>query len=248
MSVPSLLEHVGLDLKGRTIHVDSRQVDPPRQGPAMPAQLSLAAVESLVKRHPWTPPGLASFAHGTVQAFDQSLSNTGVALVKSNESGIHLLATAMIRPPADVQALKSTEGNYARADSLYAGLLRARTGMAANVDGIAYERPPVKGMRVDSIVLAGREVHRATHGRAVLVDNRHAKAVIVGRAGTKADPVTKAHVKEAVERYVTPPAERGLVMPWNEHVRDAVMLALTWLYDEKIRQQQAAALAVEAAA
>ncbi|MET7363317.1 hypothetical protein ABZS76_33435 [Streptomyces sp. NPDC005562] len=212
----------------------------------MKNQLSIAAVDRTVARHGWRPPTVADFAHATVQAFDQALANTGMALIKSNESGIHLLATAMIRPPVEVQSLKGTEGNYAKADSLYAGLVRARTGMASTADAVAFERPPVKGMRVDSISLAGREVHRATNGRAVLVDNRHAKAVIVGRAGNKDNPVAKAHVKEAVERYITPPAERGLLMPWNEHIRDAVMLALTWLYDENKRRQQAAQLEVAA--
>ncbi|WP_428957823.1 hypothetical protein [Streptomyces sp. cg35] len=245
MTLRSLLEHVGLDLTGRTIYVGSRQVDPPRQGPAMPAQLSIPAVEKAVIQSRRPLPTLADFAHGTVQAFDQALANTGVALVKVNEGGIYVLATAMIRPPADIQALKGYAGNLAKADSLYAGILRARTGFAANADAVVGEQPPVKGQRMDSIQLAGRELHRATLGRVTFVDNRHAKAVIVGRAGTKENPVTKAHVKEAVERLVPSPKDRGANFPWNEHTRDAVMLALSWLYDEK-RRQQAAALGAAA--
>lgn len=203
-------------------------------------QLVIPALEGLATRKGWNPPvAPGDFAYGIVQAFDQALANTGMAVVKSNESGLHLLFTALIRPPADVQAIKSTEGNYARADSLYAGVCRARTGFAANADAVVYERPPVTGMRTESITLAGREVHRSTLGRAVLVDNRHAKSVIVGHAGSKKNPVTKAHVKTAVERYVIPPRDQGKTMPWNEHTRDAVLLALTWLYDEKIRQGQA---------
>ncbi|MGW9067859.1 hypothetical protein ACWGQT_00205 [Streptomyces yangpuensis] len=198
----------------------------------MNQQLTIGAVDSLVNRKPWTPPGLQDFAHGLVQAYDQSLVNTGSVIIRSNNLGIHLLAAQMIRPPADVQAIKSTEGNYAKADSVLEGVTRARTGLAATADAVVYERPPVRGQRVDSITLAGREVHRATHGRAIMVDNRHAKKIIIGRAGTKQDPVTKAHVKEAVERYITPPP-RGSLMPWNEHIRDAVMLALCWLYDQK---------------
>jgi hypothetical protein len=242
VSIRSILEHVGLDLTGRDIYVGDRLVDPAPQGPAV-SQLAIPAVERLVARKGkrWQPPTLADFAHGIVQAFDQSLSNTGMALVKSNESGLHVLATAMIRPPADVQELKGYTGNLAKADSQYAGMLRARTGFAANADVTIGEHPPVKGQRMDSITLAGRELHRATAGRVVFMDNRHAKAVIVGRAGTKERPVTKAHVKEAVEAYVTKPEDKGLHSPWNEHTRDAVLLALAWLYDEKQRQLAAAA-------
>lgn len=206
-------------------------------------QLVIPALEGLATRKGWSPPlAPGDFAYGIVQAFDQALANTGMAVVKSNESGIHLLITSLIRPPADVQEIKSTEGNYARADSLYAGVCRARTGFAANADAVVYERPPVTGMRTESITLAGREIHRSTLGRAVLVDNRHAKSVIVGTAGSRGkNQVTKAHVKEAVERYVVPPAAQGKNMPWNEHTRDAVLLALTWLYDEKVRQNMEAA-------
>ncbi|MFD8650690.1 hypothetical protein [Streptomyces mirabilis] len=200
-------------------------------------QIAIPGLEGLTARKGWTPPlAPGDFAYGTVQAFDQALANTGTAVVKSNEAGIHLLFTALLRPPADVQEIQSHEGNYARADSLYAGVCRYRTGFAANVDAVVYERPPVSGMRTESITLAGREIHRATNGKAILVDNRHAKSVIVGTAGSGKNKVTKAHVKAAVERYVIPPAAQGKTMPWNEHVRDAVMLALTWLYDEKIRQ------------
>lgn len=209
----------------------------------MPTQLTIAAVDSLVTRKGWNPPlAPGDFAYGTVQAFDQALANTGMAVVKSNESGIHLLITSLIRPPADVQEIKSTEGNYARADSLHAAVRRNRHGFAAEADAVVYERPPVSGMRTESITLAGREIHRATDGQAVLVDNRHAKSVIVGTAGSKKNTVTKAHVKEAVERYVSTPADQGKSMPWNEHTRDAVLLALAWLYDEKIRQSMEAAV------
>jgi hypothetical protein len=205
-------------------------------------QLAIPGLDDLTPRKGWTPPQApGDFAYGTVQAFDQALANTGMVVVKSNEAGIHLLLTTLIRPPADVQEIKSHEGNYARADSLYAAVCRNRSGFAANADAVVYERPPVSGMRTESITLAGREIHRATGGQAVLVDNRHAKSVIVGTAGSSRKKVTKAHVKAAVERYVVPPADQGKTMPWNEHVRDAVLLALTWLYDEKIRQNLEAA-------
>lgn len=248
MGIRNLLQHVGLDLTGRDIYVGDRLVDPAPStaiGGSMTTQLPIPGLK-LPKG--WQPPTPEMFAHGLVQAFDQSLTNTGVVLIKSNELGLHLLSTAMIKPPEDVLAIPSTEGSYARADSIHAGILRHRTGFASNADAIVYERKPVAGMRTDSIFLAGREVHRATEGRAVLMDNRHAKKVLIGTAGSRDRKVTKADVKEAVERYITPPKDSGKNMPWNEHVRDACMLALAWLLDEKERQVQAAAMTLEAAA
>jgi hypothetical protein len=206
------------------------------------------AIPGLKLPNGWQPPALGMFAHGLVQAFDQTLTNTGVVLIKSNELGLHLLSTAMIKPPEDVLAIKSTEGSYARAESIHAGILRHRCGFAANADAIVYERKPVAGMRTDSIFLAGREVHRATEGRAVMMDNRHAKKLLVGTAGSRDRKVTKADVKDAVERYIPSPKASGRTMPWNEHIRDACMLALAWLLDEKERQDQAAALAQPLAA
>jgi hypothetical protein len=202
----------------------------------MNTQLAIPAVERLARRNAFRPPVYGDFAVTTVQAFDQSLNNTGVVILRAFGTGITLLATGMIRPSAAATDLQSWEGNYARAEDIREGIAYHRTGYASMVDNIVYERPPVFGKRTESIILAGREVHRATGGKAVMVDNRHAKKLIVGRAGNSKSPVTKAHVKEAVERYITPPEASGKLMPWNEHVRDACMLALAWLLDEKHRQ------------
>jgi hypothetical protein len=204
-------------------------------------QLAIPAVERIARRNAFRPPSFSDFAIATVQAFDQSLNNTGVVLLRSHGKGITLLATGMIRPSEDATAQQSWEGNFARAEDIRKGVAYHRTGYASMADAVVYERPPVHGKRTESIILAGREVHRATDGEAVMVDNRHAKKLIIGRAGSSQNPVTKAHVKEAVEAYITPPEASGKTMPWNEHIRDACLLALAWLYDEKQRQAQAAA-------
>jgi hypothetical protein len=211
-------------------------------------QLAIPAVERIARRNAFRPPAFSDFAVATVQAFDQSLNNTGVVLLRSSGEGIVLLATGMIRPSEEATAQDSWEGNYARAEDIHKGVAYHRTGYARMADAVLYERPPVHGKRTESIILAGREVHRATGGAAVMVDNRHAKKIIIGRAGSSQNPVTKAHVKEAVERYITPPERSGKTLPWNEHIRDACLLALAWLYDEKQRQAQEAAQAQPLAA
>lgn len=202
-------------------------------------QLAIDAVVAAVtpkksRKKAWTPPRAAElggyegdFAYGLVQAFDQTLSSTGMVIIRSNEAGVHLLAAAMICPPKS--DLASIEATYAKADAIEKGIRMARQGLALSADWVAFERPPIAGKRIESSLLAGREVHRATGGTAYMVDNRHAKAVLVGRAGNRDNPVTKAHVKEVVERYLTP----ATAMPWNEHIRDAAMLGLVHLFDMK---------------
>lgn len=175
----------------------------------------------------WQPPAAADFAHGLIQAYDQTLNNTGCVLIRSSDAGVHLLAAQMIRPATD---LKSVEGTYTRASEIAMGIERSRTGLAANADATVYERPAVRGRRTESSLIAGREIHRITRGRAVMVDNRHAKSVICGTADA-----SKKDVKTAVERYLKPQT----AMPWNEHIRDACLLALAYLWDA--RQQEAAA-------
>jgi hypothetical protein len=211
-------------------------------------QLTIPAIERLARRNAFRPPVFSDFAVATVQAFDQSLNNTGMVLLRSWGGGITLLATGMIRPSAEAAALQSWEGNYARAEDIYKGVVYHRKGYASMVSDVVYERPPVHGKRTESIILAGREVHRATDGGAVMVDNRHAKKLIVGRAGSSQNPVTKAHVKEAVEAYIPPPEASGKLMPWNEHIRDACMLALAYLLDLKKAQEAETAQAQPLAA
>lgn len=185
----------------------------------------------------WRPPQPKDFAYGEVLAFDQTLSHTGwVALAHDDDDGLRLWATGMIEPCTD---LTSHEGTYAKAEALERGIQEV-VDYYSFFRGlrIVYERPAMVGKRIESALMAGREVHRASEGYAIAVANQHAKKVIVGRAGSRFDPVTKAHVKEAVERIVTPPSIRRL-HPWNEHTRDAVMLALTFLYDLKQKERAA---------
>lgn len=184
----------------------------------------------------WTPPQEEDFAFGKVLAFDQTLSHTGWVMIVHDDDGLRLCATGMIEPFTE---LTSHEGTYDKAD----GLSREIQGVVNYYNcfhglRITYERPAVVGKRIESALMAGREVHRASEGSAIAVSNQHAKKVIVGRVGNRQNPVTKAHVKEAVERHLSPPTNRRF-HPWNEHTRDAGMLGLTFLYDEKQKERAA---------
>ena len=91
MTIRSLLEHVGIDTTGRDIHVGDRLVDPAPLtaiGDPVKNQPSIPGLDSAIRHKAFQPPTLGMFAHGLVQAFDQTLTNTGVVLIKSNELGL----------------------------------------------------------------------------------------------------------------------------------------------------------------
>lgn len=184
----------------------------------------------------WVRPVLSDFYSepGQVLCFDQTVTNTGVAILRYDPDcfpGLVVDYTAMLRPPKD--DLKSHEATYARARAVHrqieAEVAKFRI-YASNPRKIIGERPAVTGHRTESCFLAGYALSHATGGQAELVSNIHAKAVLLGPKAKGAPAWTKADVKRAVEHYVLPP-DPG--MPWNEHVRDAIMLGLAHMFDEK---------------
>ena len=181
----------------------------------------------------WVRPTLEDFYSdpGQLLCFDQTLSNTGVAILRYDpDNGLSVDYTALLS--ADTGE-KSHEGTYAKARVMERQIDReiARFRLyGANPRRIVFERPPVSGFRSESSLMAGYAVSRYGGDQASMVANNHMKAVLLGPKAKGAPAWTKADVKRAVETYVLPP-EPG--MPWNEHVRDAVALGLTYLYDEK---------------
>ncbi len=184
----------------------------------------------------WEPPPVSAFAHGCVVAFDQTLNNTGWALLRHDFNGLRLMNCGMLRPPED--HLQSFEATYTRTRrlrdkvELLLGHLRETVGY--DIDRVpmrvVHERPAISGHRIESALMAGYAIYEVTSGTARMVSNQHAKKTLLGRAGTKQNPVTKAHVKDAVERYIPSPAISRRLM-WNEHIRDACMLGLTHFHD-----------------
>lgn len=180
----------------------------------------------------WTPPVPDDFAiPGQILCFDQTLNNTGVAILRCDPHlGLSVDYTAMLRPAAT--DLVSNEGTYAKAVDIDRQIAEQITRFrlyAANPRAIAYERPPVSGFRGESILLAGFSVAKYGGDQAHLVSNTHAKAVLLGPRAKTAPKWTKEDVKLGVESLVHRPDP---AMPWNEHVRDAIMLGLAHLFDE----------------
>lgn len=181
------------------------------------------------KREPLSPEDIKEWStQCQVLAFDQTLSHCGMALV-SAQGGVPLVRFAgELRPQVD-PALTSFERTYAKALALR-GLLREPepvTAMAC-ADIIVYEMPAVGGYRTESSLLAGYVVRQFAHESGLpvaMVSNTSMRALIA--------PVSegKAPIARAIDALV--PEGRRYARSWNEHVRDAVGLALTHLHKQQ---------------
>jgi hypothetical protein len=183
------------------------------------------------RRRAWVEPVPEDFAYGTALAFDQTLTKTGWAVVVNNDFGLQVSAGGrlMPEPPEDLTGFEQT---FAKAERM--GLLIQRTlslQRTQMVDVVVHEMPAVRGHRIESSLMAAREVRRSAsqYGRPVaMVSRQHAYAVLVGHPhGDKAEGT--ARVNALV------PAHRRNTRAWNQDVHDAVLLGLQWLHDKKQR-------------
>jgi Holliday junction resolvasome RuvABC endonuclease subunit len=176
----------------------------------------------------WTPPTLEDFATGLrVQAFDQTLGSTGYVQVEVDEwidgRTVKVWAKDTIRPKPD-PSLRSFVEKYDR-QYLLAGEL---TKIIQCTDPVIYEMPAVHGWETESSLLAGSAVYDVTMEnqgrRPVMISKNHVGSVLCNDSNAK-----KPEIRKALARYLPEVAERS----WNEHTRDALALALTYLYDAK---------------
>lgn len=165
-------------------------------------------------------------------AFDQTLGNTGVALLADVGRGKPtVMSTWIVKRPDD--DLKSFEATYARADSLKERLraLFAEDIYVTTLTAIVCEMPAAHGYRTESSLMAGYVLRQVVAELDVdlsvtIVANQHAKKVLTGNARA-----TKAQVKAAVERECQMPT--APIKPWNEHTADAAMLGYTHIMDQR---------------
>jgi hypothetical protein len=96
-------------------------------------------------------------------------------------------------------------------------------------EAVVHEMPAVKGHRIESSLMAAREIRRHASQAdlpVVMVSRQHAYAVLVGHPHTsKAEGTARVNV-------LIPPEQRT-TKAWNQDVHDAVLLGLQWLHDEK---------------
>lgn len=163
-----------------------------------------------------------------ILAFDQTLGNTGVALLAEDGGDPSILKTWLIKRPED--GLKGFAATYARAEALRTSLRHffLREIGYKSITRVVHEMPAAYGYRTESSLIAGYVLQTVVADLGMkppaLIANQHAKKVLTG--GPKA---TKAEVKAAVSAFLP---EDGL-KPWNEHTADAAMLGYTYIIDER---------------
>jgi len=169
----------------------------------------------------WEAPTVDDLAYGQVLCFDQTLTNTGVALVINDEQCLRALnCTNLVQKPT----AKGHEGSIQKGMMLRQAFEDVRGTIFFQSDEIVYEQPPVMGYRIESSLMAAFAL-RLVWPQAEGIYNQHAKAIFLG-PGSK----EKSDVKAAMNSLIPNFNRTGA---WNEHVRDAVMLGLTYLHDVK---------------
>ena len=179
------------------------------------------------RRKQWTAPTSDQFAHGSILAIDQTLTNCGFAMVTSSYKGLSVTSTGVIVTKTDKKGFEET---YDKADQLERLLPELLIGAGVFATGIVMEMPAVAGYRTESSLMAGWLVRQAArqHARGLkvhMVSNTAMKALLCA-PGQRHE---KKYVRAAVESLIPEANRRGL-RRWNEHVHDAVALALTHLY------------------
>lgn len=174
----------------------------------------------------WVPPRVEDFRGGATLAFDQTLTNLGWALVVPSPEGPTVAAAASHSLTTEA---KGFEGTYDKALRMepYIGQVMLRFGMVA--EAIVHEMPAVQGYRIESALLAGLLVRQQArmHARGMPLE-----AIASQKVRALLNPpeqrFDKRYVKAAVEALI--PRERRNTANWNEHVHDAVALALFRMY------------------
>lgn len=168
---------------------------------------------------------------GRVLAFDQTFSKTGWCFVIVTDGVIEVRAKGFIQEPP-IPDLKGFEDILQRSEWMYGRILDVIVDTMRDTYDIAvvHEAPVLHAMRVEASLLGGFAVRLATR-RAMsraphIVENRRMLGLLVP-PDERYNQTGKGHITRALLPYVD--TRKG----WNEHNRDGLALALTYLYDKE---------------
>lgn len=178
----------------------------------------------------WKAPVPNDFGHGVVLAFDQTLTKTGFSMVVKNYRGLRITEGNVLVPEI-FDDLSGFEETFAKAESLGALLTSTMMMFGVGVDAIVHEMPSVAGWRIESSLMAAREVRRAASIYArgvpvVMISNQSMRAML----NPPGERDEKRFVKRAVEALI--PDYMRVTKRWNQDVHDSVGLALAYLHKE----------------
>ena len=171
---------------------------------------------------PWHPPLAGQFRHRMpVRAWDATLSHCGWVIAERVDREVRVYDRGTIHLDTCLTGYLSTWEKARLLRAEVRDLLDSYPGLTEVV-----ESPVVKGNRLESSLIAGMTIWLETAG-AAQVSRTHVFSVLTGNPRLKSADGKKA-VKAAVARYVPESATRK----WDEHQRDALAVALTYLYDQ----------------
>jgi Holliday junction resolvasome RuvABC endonuclease subunit len=170
---------------------------------------------------------------GQVFAFDQAIANTGWAIMRAEGNGFVVEQTGHIKTEVgDRQGFYDT---FRRVDEM-AGQVRKVFRQHLGNAVLAYEMPAVGGHRTDSSLQAATIVRVEADAIGVheplMVSAQQVKKRVTGNA--RAD---KAATRAALHRLMPLMSKQGL-RPLNEHVYDAMALAIVVICEEDWSQWQ----------
>jgi Holliday junction resolvasome RuvABC endonuclease subunit len=176
----------------------------------------------------WTPPAPEDFAHGRVLAFDQALSKTGFSVVVSDYTGLSIIEGNVILPE-DKPDISSFELTLHKAESMGRQFEALMLLLGSTIDVAVHEMSSVHGYRIESSLMAAREVRRAANNarvKVVMVQNQSMRAML----NPPHERSEKKYVKSAIEAMIS--EERRHPKRWTQDVADSVGLALTYLHQK----------------
>lgn len=173
------------------------------------------------RRKAWEAPAVTDFATGIcVRAFDQSLTNTGWVDIEIWPG----LSEIRVWGRGTIKIAVASKGHTSTMDK--ADVLKQRLeSFAGGWDGdlVVGEVTPVMGYRLESSLMAGY-VLRQVYRKVDFVSRQSALALLLPPDKRH----EKIHSRLVLERYLL--VGTAAQKRWNEHERDALMLALTRLH------------------
>lgn len=187
---------------------------------------SLERFAETVKVSTWQPVTHQDLAPGMVLAFDQSLSSTGWVVLVVDSTGTEIRECGTLKNEGD--PLKGSARSLARFSEMIPEVTRVL--IVNSCATVVHENPPAASSvsRPESSLLAAAAIHAACAERGNAphsVQAQHAKKVVTGNGNAR-----KPDVASAVKALTW---IRGVDRLKNEHQRDALAIALTFLVDKK---------------
>jgi len=179
----------------------------------------------------WRPPVPEDFTPDVqILCFDQSLSNSGWALLNTDEGKIKVVDSGTIRPPALETKSRGFELTLTKSVFLAREIQVILSRLYGQYEQVVIELPSIFGYRTESSLVAAAticiELDRGGEDLPVLVSRNSAGAFLCGDRHASKSTSSNLVATLVEDRK---PSGKG---QWTEHVRDAVFVGLRHLRAE----------------